>query len=547
MKRIAFLCAFLLLSAALCVQASAVGWEDAVAAYGPVLAQYQAAFTGDENALMARESAEDAYRCALYAQRDPRDMIGYSFVDLNRDGIPELVLGTLADEDNAEDQLIFEILTLKDSAPVTVIRGWERFRVQLTANENGVPDAIGYYAEGSSGASNSVYEHGLAGKDMTQWEDAHTLEANYDESGQAIWTLDGAQIAEKQAEALLTAWQKPAMHVLLSSFSAHENERVLGKTDVADGSYYLSASVSRDGPTLNVIIQDTGKRNPSEALRENILSVTVAYADGGLIQQFEYSSSETPRQDTLAALAWMQDLNFDGHRDLVLCTAQGASNEFSVFCLWNPESGRFDPIQTACAFDLEAEQFSDEIVPMELVNYSLIKEENDQRYLCSYEKDGAISHTQRIYRWELSGTAPVLTQVYDVTAHEFSDGDGPVRERLFAFGSQNEKVWDQEYNIRWFYGETAPFADHEDAARTYLLAEPVYKRVANVDWVNLRERDSKQSESLAHLDRGVEVQVLKENCADGWTLVLWDTGKPMVGAWNGTQKEIGYIWHSFLE
>ncbi|MBQ8135889.1 MAG: hypothetical protein IJ174_00445 [Clostridia bacterium] len=43
------------------------------------------------------------------------------------------------------------------------------------------------------------------------------------------------------------------------------------------------------------------------------------------------------------------------------------------------------------------------------------------------------------------------------------------------------------------------------------------------------------------------VQVLKENCADGWTIVQWDTGKPMEGAWFGTKKEIGYIWQSFLE
>ena len=72
------------------------------------------------------------------------------------------------------------------------------------------------------------------------------------------------------------------------------------------------------------------------------------------------------------------------------------------------------------------------------------------------------------------------------------------------------------------------------------------KHVAHTDWVNLREWDSKQSTSLAHLDRGTSVQVLKEDCADGWTLVLWDTGEPQEH-WFGNRTEIGYIWHSFLE
>lgn len=525
---------------------AAENWDDAVAAYAPVLAQYEAAFTGDEDAMMTRESAEDAYRCALYAQRDPRDVIGYLYLDLNGDGVPELVIGTAADAGSIGDQLIFEILTLKDNEPVTMIRGWERFRVQLTLNENDVPDAYGYYAEGSSGASNSVYEHGIAGADMTRWEDVHTLEVNYDESNRAHWTLDGAQIKETQANAMLEAWQKLAMRVSLPSFSAHEYERVMGRSDAPDCVYRLSASVRKEGPVLNIIIRDTGRRNPPEEMRENILGVTVSLPDGDVIQQFEYSSSETPAQDAIAALAWMQDLNFDGYRDLVLCTAQGASNEFSVFCLWNPESGRFEPIQTEHVFDLETERFSDEIVPLELVNYSLKKDGNDHGFLCSYENDGVACYTQRVYRWDVPGPALDLKQVYDVNAIEFSDESGPLRERLFVFGTQGEKVWDHEYDIRWFYGETSPYADHEAGAETYWLSEPVYKRVANVDWVNLRERDSKQSESLAHLDRGTEVRVRKENCADGWTLVLWDTGKPR-NEWFGNRTEIGYIWHSFLE
>ena len=208
MKRIGCLCALSLLLMTFSFSATAEEWNDAVAVYEPVLAQYEAAFTGDEEALMVRESAESAYLYALYAQRDPQNVIGYSYMDLNRDGIPELVIGTIANEGGAEDQLIFEILTLKDHAPVTVIRGWERFWVQLTMNEKGDPDTYGYYAEGSSGAFNSVYEHGLAGADMTKWEEARTLEVNYNESGQADWTLNGGSISEGEAESLIASWRE---------------------------------------------------------------------------------------------------------------------------------------------------------------------------------------------------------------------------------------------------------------------------------------------------------------------------------------------------
>ena len=548
MKRMGFLCAFLLFLAAFSFPATAEGWDEAIAAYTPVLIQYEAAFTGDEDAMMAHESAEDAYRYALYAQRDPRDVIGYSFVDLNKDGIPELVIGTVDDEGNAEDQLIFEILTLKDDAPVTVIRGWERFRVQLTINENGVTDAFGYYAEGSSGATNSVYGHGLAGADMTQWEEAHTLEVNYDESGQAAWTLNGGNISESEAESLIVSWQQHLFRLALTPFMEDNSRRDIGFTDSRTpevaGEFCRSYRITPAGPTVDLIIADTGRRNAPESRHENILSVEITVRETGQTQRFDYDGTETPATDSMNCLAWLQDINFDGYGDLMLCTARGASDEFSVFCLWNPETGRFDDIETHCAFDLETERASAQVTPLELVNYTLHKGSYDSGYVISHDKDGAACYTQFVYRWEGNGRTPELTQVHDVS----SVSRTLIRDRVFLFFSQGEKVWDHVYPEEWYYGATEPYRTFKAAADSlWQGGGRVSKHVANVDWVNLRERDSKQSESLARLDRGVEVQVLKENCADGWTLVLWDTGKPMEGAWFNTKMELGYIWHSFLE
>ena len=547
MKRIGFFCAFFLLLMVFSFPAAAEDWDDAAAAYAPVLAQYEAAFTGDEDALMACESAEDAYRFALYAQRDPRDVIGYSVMDLNRDDVPELVIGTVANEGNAEDQLIFEILTLKDDAPVTVIRGWERFRVQLTMNENGMPDAYGYYAEGSSGASNSVYEHGIAGADMTKWEEACTLEVNYDESLRAHWTLNGENISEGEAEALIASWQARVFWLSLTPFKEDSSRRDTGFTDAqtpdAVHGFCRSYRITPAGPTVDLVIADTGRRNAPEARHENVLSAVITVRETGQIQHFDYDGTEPPATDSMNCMAWLQDINFDGYGDLMLCTARGASNEYSVFCLWNPETGRFDSIETHCAFDLETERASAQVTPLELVNFTLQKGRNDEGYVISHDQDGAACYTQFVYRWEENGRLPELTQVHDVS----SVSRTLIRDQVFLFFSQGEKVWDHIYPEEWYYGATKPYRAFETAADSlWQGCDMVSKHVDNVDWVNLRERDSKQSESLAHLDRGTEVQVLKEDCADGWTLVLWDTGEPQE-KWFGNQTEIGYIWHSFLE
>jgi len=40
----------------------------------------------------------------------------------------------------------------------------------------------------------------------------------------------------------------------------------------------------------------------------------------------------------------------------------------------------FDPIRPGCVFDLQTERFSNEIVPLELVNYSLKKDGNNEQH-----------------------------------------------------------------------------------------------------------------------------------------------------------------------
>lgn len=304
-----------------------------------------------------------------------------------------------------------------------------------------------------------------------------------------------------------------------------------------------------ESPIYDLVICDTAKRRSENSLRENVLSVTLTARDGSLSQQFEYDSAETPSTVTGGTMAWMDDINFDGYDDLVLCAGRGASNEFSVFCVWNPHENRFDEVMTEARFDLTSERFGD-IVPLELVNYELQpSSKNDEGMvvppmIISNENDGCAAHTRRFYQWEQgsTGATPHLIAVFDVYETE----NDRIGERMYTFASQGVKLWDTQYPSQWYY-ETNAYQDHMDAADAVVRDSYVAKCVTHSNWVHLREMDSKRSRSLARLDKGEEVRVLKENCADGWTLVLWNTWEAQDGGWFGNKMMIGYVWHSFLQ
>lgn len=514
--------------------------------YAPILNEWREGLAAGPEAELNRDAIQDARRCVWNSGgRDPLESIGYQVIKLNDDDIPELIIGTV-DEAAGDGALIFEILTLMDNRPVTLLQGWERNRLTLTYDL--AANRFGYYREGSSGAANSVWEHGLAavGRQKMEWTDCDTMEANWLEADDRIhWTLNGAEIGEEEAETLIAAWQEQRFQPLLTPFTEYENHRdtgfVDGRTPDVTGGFCRSFNVAPEGPTVDLVIIDTGGRNAPEARHENVLSAEITLRETGETKRFMYDSAETPAADPMSCLAWIQDLNFDGYGDLLLCAARGAANEYSVFCLWEPEKGQFGDIQTHCAFDLETERTSDRVTPLELVNYTLRREDSGARYIISRENDGVACYTQLVYRWD--GDGPEL-----IHAHDISPVIGSlIRERAFLFSSQGVKLWDHMYPTEWYYGATDPFRAFEAAADAFWQGGEIrIKHVANTDWVNLREWDSKQSTSLARLDRGTEVRVLMEDCADGWTLVLWDTGESQE-FWFGNRTGIGYIWHSFLE
>ena len=69
--------------------------------------------------------------------------------------------------------------------------------------------------------------------------------------------------------------------------------------------------------------------------------------------------------------------------------------------------------------------------------------------------------------------------------------------------------------------------------------EPWTLFVANVDWVNVREKPDKQSASVAQLEEGTRVHRRVGDNQDGWV--------PVYGWHADGTRYSGYIWHSYLE
>lgn len=310
--------------------------------------------------------------------------------------------------------------------------------------------------------------------------------------------------------------------------------------------------VREDMPLLTVAVTQKGEFDP-DARHPYTLAAHITSADGTLAQEITWQSNETPHLERAAALVMFQDYNFDGYADLQLLTAQGASEVFYCFALWNPETGRFDDVMPGGERLPGGEKCAD-AQPLEVCN-PIFRPESST--ILSIEEDGWRYRTETVIYWESprSQYQQVIASVYDA-------GDGLIGESLDLWGTGLVRMWDQVYPESWYYGTDGEGASGPRADAIALFTrneknlEARWAYVANVDWVNLRQMDSKASASLARLDCGTEVRVLREGCGvdGGWVLVWVDNaalGLPTGGVdmYQDTLVDgmTGYIWHSFLE
>lgn len=282
-----------------------------------------------------------------------------------------------------------------------------------------------------------------------------------------------------------------------------------------DDVYRMTGRPHKSLPKMQFTFEDTGKTNGEG---EHVIRLDIRAEDGTYLQEIEYSSWETV--DKSYGMARLEDVNFDGYLDLVLTHALGASNFYAIFAPWLPEEGRFsEPIQD-----------------IRFCNYVLYPEE---KIVLSSEKDGAASYHDKAYSW-IGGHLTLMGE-------SIMENNGPpdlMKERVVKYFSDGAEwiCWDDEYPIAWYDGDSRVWNERRETAMAMLIhgTRGHRAKVANVDWVNLRQQDSKQSKSIAKLTVGTVVEILSYGCGDdqGWIRVLVDQdGKSLTG----------YIWKTYLE
>ena len=112
---------------------------DFLSAYSSVIEKYRNAYqTGN------RQNAQYAYQVGISEMTVYSSHVGYGFKDLDKDGIPELVIAPL-DGQGEYRQLVLDVYSLNNGIPVNLARSQARSRFFLRSNSN-------LLNEGSSGA-----------------------------------------------------------------------------------------------------------------------------------------------------------------------------------------------------------------------------------------------------------------------------------------------------------------------------------------------------------------------------------------------------------
>ncbi len=126
---------------------------DYAKAYDEKLARYYAFIHDQDNVLKIQEGETGVWERKTYSgELSPLDAIGYAIVDVSGDGIPELVIASITEQDPPRGSEIFALYTLVDDKPSLSFEGWERSR--FSSLENG---EFLYY--GSGGANHSTIGH----------------------------------------------------------------------------------------------------------------------------------------------------------------------------------------------------------------------------------------------------------------------------------------------------------------------------------------------------------------------------------------------------
>ncbi len=141
---------------------------DFLTAYGSVIEKYR----------IARQvnirGAGDADQYGVSEWMAYYDHVGYALKDLDKNGIPELLIsGTGSQYENTP--ILFEVYTLVNNTPVQILISWARIRYYLMTDNR-------IYHEGSGGAAHSIFEFFRVDGDHLQFVEGYSTANDSDSS-----------------------------------------------------------------------------------------------------------------------------------------------------------------------------------------------------------------------------------------------------------------------------------------------------------------------------------------------------------------------------
>ena len=143
---------------------------DFLTAYGSVIASYRTAYETGNN------TAEYAWNNGLSEMISYVPGVGYALKDLDKNGIPVLIIAGMGGDDFAE-QIVYDLYTLSNDLPVNLAVSWPRMRYYLRADNS-------LYWEGSGGAAYSYFAvQRVTGDALVDVEMVFT---DYDEASDAV-------------------------------------------------------------------------------------------------------------------------------------------------------------------------------------------------------------------------------------------------------------------------------------------------------------------------------------------------------------------------
>lgn len=182
---------------------------DFAAAYSSVLDRYRNAYASGTSLDYGTASAYEISEMAGYSTQ-----AGYAMKDLNKDGIPELIVAGTG-TDNHSENIVYEIDTLVNGAPVQLCLSQARARYYLL-RDNSV------YFHGSSGAAYSSFAlYQFSGTSLVLKE---TVRSDLDDNAVAVWFYSAGSgveesVSESYAYAKTDGWENSVYLPFLTPIS----------------------------------------------------------------------------------------------------------------------------------------------------------------------------------------------------------------------------------------------------------------------------------------------------------------------------------------